>query len=247
MDKLQVLSECSIEDNIVKLPAIQLERKLYEEVAKAINLIGGKWKGGKISGFVFNEDPTDLLKQIQSGVKKDIKKEYQFFATPARLAAKMVRLAEIDQYDCICEPSAGQGAIIKEIHNAHPNTLVHYCELMELNRNFLIKLSNTTYLKDNFLLMNTPTLFHKIIANPPFSQNQDIQHIMHMWKCLAPGGRIVTISSKHWEYSNNKKEQAFKAFLEDNNAIIQSLPPETFKDSGTNVSANLLIIDKSLT
>lgn len=244
MDKLQVLNQCTIEGNIIRLPNAQLDRKLYEEVSKAINLIGGKWKGGKTAGFVFNEPPMDLLKQIQNGEKKNIKKEYQFFATPTHLAAKMARLAEIDQYDCVCEPSAGQGAIIKQIHKLHPHTLVHYCELLELNRTFLTKTPNTTYLKDNFLLMNTPNLFHKIIANPPFSSNQDIQHIMHMWECLAPGGRIVTISSKHWEYSRNKKETNFKDFLSEHSAYIESLPEDTFKESGTSISTNLIIINK---
>jgi hypothetical protein len=243
MDKLQILQRCTIEGNIIKLPAIQLDRKSYQEVAKSLELIGGKWKGGKIAGFVFNENPTTLLKQIQNGDKKNIKNEYQFFATPPKLAAKMVAMAEIDQYDLVCEPSAGQGAIINAVHTA-TNNLVHYCELMELNRTFLSKIPNTTFLQDNFLLMNTPNLFHKIIANPPFSGNQDIQHIMHMWECIAPGGRIVTISSKHWEYSDNKKETAFRKFLTANNAFIEPLPKDTFKDSGTSIATNLIALNK---
>ena len=51
MDKLEVLNNCTIDGNIIKLPSIQLDRKLYEEVANSINLIGGKWKGGKLPGL----------------------------------------------------------------------------------------------------------------------------------------------------------------------------------------------------
>ena len=40
--KEQVLQNCTIEGNIVKLPNIQLDRKLYQEVAKSLELIGGK-------------------------------------------------------------------------------------------------------------------------------------------------------------------------------------------------------------
>ena len=54
MDAQKVLQECTVEGNVVKLPEGQLERKLYQEVAKALDLIGGKWKGGKVFGFVFH-------------------------------------------------------------------------------------------------------------------------------------------------------------------------------------------------
>ena len=40
--KEQVLQNCTVDGNVVKLPNIQLERKLYQEVAKALKLIGGK-------------------------------------------------------------------------------------------------------------------------------------------------------------------------------------------------------------
>lgn len=243
MNKLEVLQQCTIEGNTIKLPSIQLDRKLYEEVKKAFDLIGGTWKGGKVAGFVFNEEPTTLLEQIKKGTSRNIKKEFQFFATPEPLANKMVNLAEIEEYDLVCEPSAGQGAIIKAIHMER-NVLVHYCELMPLNRTFIEKIPNTTHLKDNFLLMNIPNLFHKIIANPPFTKNQDVDHIMHMWHSSAPGGRIVTLSSRHWEFSDNKKEAAFRAFLKKYNAHVERIRENTFKESGTTIATNLIILNK---
>ena len=42
--KEQVLQNCTVEGTVVKLPNVQLDRKLYQEVAKALELIGGKWK-----------------------------------------------------------------------------------------------------------------------------------------------------------------------------------------------------------
>ena len=77
MTKEQVLQDCTVEGNVVKLPNIQLDRKDYQEVAKALELIGGKWKGGKIMGFVFVTDPTELLDQIANGEKRNLKKEFQ--------------------------------------------------------------------------------------------------------------------------------------------------------------------------
>jgi hypothetical protein len=60
----EVLQNCTVEGTTVKLPNVQLDRKLYQEVAKALELIGGKWKGGKVFGFVFATDPTDLLEIV---------------------------------------------------------------------------------------------------------------------------------------------------------------------------------------
>ena len=76
--KEQVLQNCTVEGTLVKLPNVQLDRKLYQEVAKSLELIGGKWKGGKVFGFVFATDPTDLLNQISNGEKRNLKKEFQF-------------------------------------------------------------------------------------------------------------------------------------------------------------------------
>ena len=51
MEVNEILQQCTIEGNVVRLPDIKLERKLYLEVAKRLNFIGGKWKSGKISRF----------------------------------------------------------------------------------------------------------------------------------------------------------------------------------------------------
>ncbi|HZK96540.1 MAG TPA: hypothetical protein VFC67_20230, partial [Prolixibacteraceae bacterium] len=130
MDKQEILQSCTVEGLIVKLPDEQFDRKIYQEVAKALELIGGKWKGGKIAGFVFNEDPTDLLAQIAGGESRNLKKEYQFYATPPAIADWLVELAGIKPDHKILEPSAGQGAIINAINRILPTQRVYWYELM---------------------------------------------------------------------------------------------------------------------
>ena len=93
--KQEVLQNCTVEGNLVKLPGVQLERKLYLDVANALELIGGKWKGGKVGAFVFPHDPTELLKQIANGDNRNLKKEYQFFETPAELADELAEFLQI--------------------------------------------------------------------------------------------------------------------------------------------------------
>lgn len=247
MTKEEVLQGCIVEGNNIKLPSIQLDRKLYLEVAKALELIGGKWKGGKISAFVFLTDPTDLLEQIANGKKRNLKKEYQFFATPDDLADYLVELAEIKEEDIVLEPSAGQGALVNAINRVIPNKSVYCYELMDVNQTILKKIPTVIFVKDDFLTNDTyetAYTYDRIIANPPFSKNQDIDHIKRMWARLNVGGKIVTIASTHWQISNNKKEREFREWLEKVGAYIEPIEAGRFKESGTMVGTNIIVIDK---
>ena len=243
MTKETVLQQCTVEGTTIKLPDAQLDRKLYMEVAKSLELIGGKWKGGKISGFVFPNDPTDLLSQIANGEKRNLKKEFQFFATPKELARKIVAIANPAPYDEILEPSAGQGAIVEAI-NAYCSPDIVYCfELMPLNQSFLTEIPNATIIGKDFLEECTRN-FDQIIANPPFSKNQDIDHIRKMYECLKEGGRMASIASKHWQISSNKKETDFREWLNDVGAEIIDVEAGEFKESGTNIATCIIAINK---
>lgn len=244
--KEEVLKNSTVEGTVVKLPNVQLDRKVYQDVAKSLELIGGKWKGGKVMGFVFPTDPSELLEQIAGGEKRNLKKEYQFFATPEALANELVELAGLTYYQSILEPSAGQGAIIKAIHRVVPDVPVGYCETMDINNVFLSRLTNVVKLSNDFfdLRKAVPEKHDRIIANPPFSNNQDIDHIKEMFFHLKKGGRLVSIASKHWQLSNNKKETEFREWLELVNAEIIEIPAGAFKESGTNISSVIIVIDK---
>jgi hypothetical protein len=242
MDKLEVLKACTVDDMVVKLPNIQLDRKLYLEVKTALELIGGKWKSGKVQGFVFSQDPTELLEQISNGEKRNLKKEYQFFATPWDLADKLVDLSEIEDSNTILEPSAGQGAIINAINRFLSNIVIDCYEIMDINRSILSKILTANIIGNDFL--ECTKKYDRIIANPPFSKNQDIDHIYKMFDCLNENGILVSIASKHWKFSNNKKEEKFREWLEEHNAEILEIENGEFKESGTMVGAYIIKIRK---
>jgi len=249
--KESVLQDCTVHGTVVKLPNGQLERKLYQEVAKALELIGGNWKGGKIAGFVFDQDPTELLQQIANGDQRNLKKEYQFFSTPKEIADWLVQMAEVKPEHRILEPSAGTGSILKSVLDVLPEKRrIDCCELMPTNKTILKRDFDQTkviFMADDFLTFNNAKeYYHRIIANPPFSKNQDIDHIRHMYELLAPGGRLVSIASKHWELSTNKKETEFRQWIDEIGADIHNIEPGSFKESGTMVGMNVLVIDKPL-
>ena len=244
MTKQEILKACTIEGNIVRLPEGQLERKLYKEVANALALIGGRWTGRKVMGFVFEEDPTELLAQIANGEKRNLKKEFQFFATSVKLADKLVQLADIKSKHDILEPEAGQAAIVKAINRVLPNKKVYCFELMPVNQTILRKIKNVILVGSDFLTQNDGVLFDRIIANPPFTNNQDIDHIYKMYDTCKNEGRIVTMASKHWQHSTNKKETQFRMWLEDVGAKIIEVDAGEFKESGTTIATVIIIINK---
>lgn len=251
METQEILKQCTVEGNVVKLPNIQLERKVYTDVAKAIEKIGGKWKGGKVQGFVFATNPADLLQQIANVEKRNLKKEFQFFETPADLADELVFQAQIEPYHQILEPSAGQGAIIKAINRVFDKELaVDAYELMPQNQEVLKKMLHVTFLGDDFLQAREEKKYDRIIANPPFSNNQDIDHVQKMYTLLNDNGRLVAITSKHWLNCNNKKETNFSKWLqaiEDNGNYVDVVDIEKgrFKKSGTMIETVMLIIQKN--
>jgi hypothetical protein len=245
MNKIEVLQNCKIESNVIKLPDVQFDRKIYLEVKKTLELIGGKWKGEKVAGFVFAIDPTDLLNQVANGEKRNLKKEFQFFATPTNLAEKLVYYADLKNYDTILEPSAGQGAIIEHINKQC--TVIPDCfEIMGVNKSILNKTDLKFNLVGDDFLKSDDKEYSKIIGNPPFSKNQDITHVYKMFSKLNRGGRIVTIMSKHWQNSTNKKETEFRNWLDALEVELVEIDAGKFKERGTSIAPVIVIINKSL-
>ncbi len=243
MTTQEVLQACTVDGNTVKLPSIQLERSAYMEVKKRLEGIGGKWKGGKVAGFVFPTCPQQLLSNIQGGEKINLKKDFQFFATPKHIALKMIELAEINpEKQTTLEPSAGHGAITRAFNEVHGDFAIFAYELMEANRMVLAKDPNVIILGDDFLKCDQK--FDVIVANPPFNKNQDIDHVLHMFDCLNEGGRIVTIMGTGWQFRSGKKETAFREWALKHVYLTYPLESGTFKESGTMVETVLLVIDK---
>jgi len=244
----EVFDACRIEGNNVYLPQ-QLDRKLYEQVNKALVGIGGKWNRSA-KAHVFPSDPSKLLGRVKEGEKINLKKDFQFFETPDDIADELVRLAFEVPYQIgrILEPSAGQGAIIDAIHRKDPDIKVWCFELMGTNSQILKDKYTEDqiglYRESNFLNTKNFDGYSMIIANPPFTKNQDIDHIMHMYKCLEPGGKLVSIASNHWAESSNKKETEFQEWLYEKQGTVLDIPKGSFKSSGTLVGGSIIIINK---
>lgn len=177
---LDILGECRTESNTLYLPEGQLDRATYQAVNKVLESIGGKWNR-KAKGHIFTDgDPAELLDNvILAGEITDLKKQYQFFPTPRPIAERMCELAELDDTCTVLEPSCGKGDLADVIFDAGVKQV---CGL-ELNpdmEQYLSKKPYTVLTGVDFLqyVKDTTKEWSRIVMNPPFSRQQDIDHIL---------------------------------------------------------------------
>jgi hypothetical protein len=239
-DVLDVLGRSTTEENILYLPSQKLDRKLYVDVNKCLESIGGKWNK-KEKGHIFESDPSDLLDEmINTGEFTDKKKEYQFFETPVELAQRLIDLAEIKPSDCLLEPEAGQAAIL----GLFPaNNAYVAIELMPENCKKLKEMDYSVF-EGDFLELGVNLSVDKVIMNPPFTKHQDIKHIYQAWKCLVNGGRLVSIVSESPFFREDKLSKEFRQWLNDNNAEVIDLDRGEFQSSGTMVKSRIIVVNK---
>lgn len=106
--------------------------------------------------------------------------------------------------------------------------------------------SNTppTLKQCDFLQWKSDDKFDLIVANPPFTNGQDIAHIRKMYDLLADGGQLITISSPSWEFREQKKYKEFREWIEEVGADVRTNENGALKSSGTNVSTVMIVTHK---
>jgi hypothetical protein len=239
-DVLEVLDHAEIEGNTLYLKCSQLDRKLYTETNKVLEAMGGKWNR-KQGGHVFESDPSELLCLVkETGEIIDLKKSYQAFYTPPDLAAHLVELADIGPGIDVLEPSAGIGNIADELIKTG-------CDLsvIEIRPDSQLILQQKGYnLIGGDFLKYTGQQFYRIVMNPPFTRQQDIDHVTHAWNLLKPSGRLVAIMSASVLFRNDRKTEEFRKIL-DNYGWHEENEAEAFKASGTMVNTITVVLDKA--
>jgi phospholipid N-methyltransferase len=240
-DVLTVLNQCEATGCTLFLPQEQLDRTLYMAVNKVLQCMGGKWTRN-VGGFAFKTEAAALLDSaILTGEVTDTKKVYQFYPTPAELADYLVELASIKPGQRICEPSAGEGAIADVLVECHGEDI--NLHLVELNAEMASSLKGRfqNVVCGDFLQQNEK--YDCFVANPPFTRQQDIDHINHMLDCTKPGGTVVSVASASVLYGETKKAVAFRDRISTLGGYIEPLPERTFKVSGTMVATCVVIVE----
>ncbi|HEY9343782.1 MAG TPA: hypothetical protein VIQ53_00665, partial [Inquilinus sp.] len=93
-------------------------------------------------------------------------------------------------------------------------------------------------------LPDPDALYDRVIMNPPFDRERDIDHVIHALEFLKPGGLLVAILSAGTEFRETRKSEAFRALMEKMNARWSDLPPGSFSSVGTNCNTIILKVFK---
>ncbi len=241
----EIINNCTLSGKTICLPAGQLDRDLYDQIADKLQNIGGKWNR-KANGFIFKHDPANLLIQLKAGKEVNFAKDYQFYGTPDSLADYLVKESYLREDAKVLEPSAGHGAIIKAIHRAELDVIVDYCEVAPESQQVLDELTSVNFIGEDFLSLDLAGKYDVIIANPPFTKGQDIDHVLKMYESLAPLGNLVSVMSRSWLTSSSKKQTEFRTWLSAQNFEIEYIDAGEFKESGTSVASLFVKIHKRL-
>jgi type I restriction-modification system DNA methylase subunit len=241
---LAVLSTANVEGNCVKLTCGQLDRKLYQEVNKALEAIGGKWNR-KAQGHIFANDPEEALDNAILAGEVTPPSKNGYFPTPKAIVMKLCDLADIQPGQDVLEPSAGQGAISTELY--HRGAKVFACELLEANRKVLLGDGMppiSLFSEPDFMKLETSQTFDRVCMNPPFEKRQDVIHVRKAFDMLVPGGKLASVMSAGVKFRDDRIGREFRDFVKSHNGRIIDLPEGSFKESGTGVNTVIVVMDK---
>lgn len=238
---LKVLSACTMENNVIKINNGQLDRKLYVAVNKVLEAMGGKWNR-KLGGHLFPNDPSAIFEQTLLIQEIKIPQDFGYYPTPRGLADHLVSLANIRQGMLVLEPSAGQGTIAEAVEVILNRANIDCIELLPNNVKILAE-KGFQVQQGDFLTMDPSPIYDRVIMNPPFERQQDIDHVFHAYKFLKPNGILVSIMSLGFTFRENKKSVAFRDFIALKGQWHKNLE-ESFKVSGTLVNTVTAILKK---
>lgn len=243
---MAVLKKAEIGETYLRLGKDRLAGPLYSAVNKVLEAAGGKWDR-RTQTHQFPNDPRAVLGlAITNGKILNHKQTFQYFPTPVDVVSAMLLAAGIRDGERVLEPSAGEGAIIEGIcATTSGGTVVVAIELDKERAAKVGRLFPFVAILCGDFMEFAPSLvrkvvgkrlghFDRILMNPPFTGGQDIRHILHARKFLAPRGRLVAICA------GGERQ---KALLKPLALTWDELPAGSFSDAGTEARTVLLSME----
>jgi phospholipid N-methyltransferase len=200
---------------------------------------------GMIEGTTAQQAERERLRRIEA-LKAEIALSTipGYFPTPAPVVSVMLDRAQLEPGNRVLEPSAGNGSIAEAILNTQvPGLLLEVCEINPKLREILDqKLFNVVaddFMDDDALKNRS---YDRVLMNPPFEKQADIDHVRKAHRLLKPGGLLVSVMAPGFEFRQDRKSSEFRTWLNEMGGTWEDLPAESFKASGTGVGTKLVTI-----
>lgn len=228
------------EDGLTHIFTAQLQPTLYAKCKKAITAMGGKWVR-KDACHVFPKDPRPLVEGLLTNGHLEVERD-GFFETPPDVVDMMLDQVVIKDGMHILEPSVGKGAILFRVLE-HGYKVKFTCIEKNPDRCKYLKLEHHVMAQQyDFMTWIAPEFYDIVLMNPPFENGQDMEHVARAHQFLKPGGVLVSIMSPHFKFTSDKMSKSFREWLERFEGQVIDLPEGSFKSSGTNVNAVMVVV-----
>lgn len=189
----------------------------------------------------------DPVKELEKKIHRE-HREQGFYPTPPRVIDRMMDHADIRDGQSVLEPSAGSGRIMDAVKAAHGDSVTlkgieHHSALQDL-----LKMKGHEVEHDDFLKHTGE--YDRIVMNPPFENDQAIDHVKHAFSLLKPGGKLVAVvpgGDRLYREAGRNKRKEFADFV-DEHGEFEELPESSFAGSDaprqTGVNTSLVILKK---
>ena len=190
----------------------------------------------------------------EQAVRRMIGQVPGFYPTPAAVIDRMFNLTHIGSGDMILEPSAGDGAILRQLprlvqDRRVDNLTVHAIEYNDTLRGYLEQQGFTViggdFLEEAPKLLVQGIRYDLILMNPPFENGQPLSHIRAAYDLLNESGELVAVVPSSVFTNTTNKFREFQSWIT-SDAVGRcdkyDLPDDAFRESGTGVRAKLLYL-----
>ena len=196
-------------------------------------------------------------------------RRFGFFPSPDEVAERVIRNAWVirdakREQLRILEPSAGTGNLARRcVKRFDPkdwgyqaeryrdeyrwDNLVDCIEIQpELAHQLTVEGIYNRVTCADFLAIrpNEHRLYDRIVMNPPFDRERDIDHVMHALDFLKDDGMLIAVMSAGTEFRETRKAVAFRELMAKMGAAWDDLPAGSFAEAGTYVNTLILRVWK---
>lgn len=212
-----------------------------DDLVEKVNKLLGEYYGAAIPEER-DPDPDTGLHTPKTALARN----FGFFPTPDAAADTFTDYAPLYQPRdkpslTVLEPSAGTGNLARRA--VQRGGIVDCIEYQgELAQQLLgTRLYRKVLCADFLSVQPDPdALYDRVIANPPFDRERDIDHVMHALRFLKPDGCLTAIMSAGTEFRETRKAIAFRALMDDMHATWRDLPAGSFASVGTYTNTIML-------
>jgi phospholipid N-methyltransferase len=226
-----------------------LDRKLYTATAKVLEAAGGKWSRSA-KAHLFDGDAADAIEQVLlTGEIVSTKQQFGYFPTPHAIVEQLIELADVTAGLRVLEPSAGRGAIVGPLLARGAEVVGYEYQAANVGHfhNAFADVAPDRWRMNvaDFLAVEPSPEYDRVVMNPPFAKQDDIRHVLHAWKFLKVGGRLVAVMSNGVTFRSTPLTGQFFALKESQYGELHPLPEGSFKESGTGVNTVIAVIPRA--